>query len=217
MQLVTAIIKPFKLEDVRDALSAVGVNGITVTEVKGFGRQHGHSELYRGAEYVVDFLPKLKIEVAVSDDQLERAIEAINAGEMVTMAPEGTIPRGPAFFEPELVGRWGAAKLAHATKAQVIPLSLWGTENVWPRNQKLPNMSPTDAPEVIVRVGPPVELSYRSVDADTKRIMKALMDLLPPESREKRTPSPEELARTYPPGYSGDPEREIDRRPGTDT
>jgi nitrogen regulatory protein P-II 2 len=77
MKLVTAIIKPFKLDEVREALSAIGVQGITVTEVKGFGRQKGHTELYRGAEYVVDFLPKVKIEVALADDLLDRAIEAI--------------------------------------------------------------------------------------------------------------------------------------------
>jgi nitrogen regulatory protein P-II 2 len=77
MKLVTAIIKPFKLDEVREALSAIGVQGITVTEVKGFGRQKGHTELYRGAEYVVDFLPKVKIEAALADDLLERAIEAI--------------------------------------------------------------------------------------------------------------------------------------------
>ena len=77
MKLVTAIIKPFKLDEVREALSTIGVQGITVTEVKGFGRQKGHTELYRGAEYVVDFLPKVKIDVAIADDQLDRVIEAI--------------------------------------------------------------------------------------------------------------------------------------------
>ncbi|MBZ0248912.1 MAG: P-II family nitrogen regulator [Burkholderiales bacterium] len=77
MKLVTAIIKPFKLDEVREALSAIGVQGITVTEVKGFGRQKGHTELYRGAEYVVDFLPKVKIEAAVKDDILDQVIEAI--------------------------------------------------------------------------------------------------------------------------------------------
>ena len=77
MKLITAIIKPFKLDDVRESLSDIGVQGITVTEVKGFGRQKGHTELYRGAEYVVDFLPKVKIEVATSDDQLDQVIEAI--------------------------------------------------------------------------------------------------------------------------------------------
>ncbi|MEP7043731.1 MAG: P-II family nitrogen regulator [Dokdonella sp.] len=77
MQMVMAIIKPFKLDEVREALAEVGVQGITVTEIKGFGRQKGHTELYRGAEYVVDFLPKIKIEVAVSDDQVERVVETI--------------------------------------------------------------------------------------------------------------------------------------------
>jgi nitrogen regulatory protein P-II 2 len=77
MKLVTAIIKPFKLDEVREALSAVGVSGITVTEVKGFGRQKGHTELYRGAEYVVDFLPKVKIEAAIKDEILDQVIEAI--------------------------------------------------------------------------------------------------------------------------------------------
>ena len=77
MKLVTAIIKPFKLDEVREALSAIGVQGITVTEVKGFGRQKGHTELYRGAEYVVDFLPKVKVEAAIKDEMLDQAIEAI--------------------------------------------------------------------------------------------------------------------------------------------
>lgn len=78
MKLVTAVVKPFKLDDVREALSDIGMQGITVTEVKGFGRQKGHTELYRGAEYVVDFLPKVKLEVATSDDQVDSVIEAIS-------------------------------------------------------------------------------------------------------------------------------------------
>ena len=78
MKLVSAIIKPFKLDDVRQALSEIGVQGMTVTETKGFGRQKGHTELYRGAEYVIDFLPKIKIEVAIDDDQLDAVIEAIS-------------------------------------------------------------------------------------------------------------------------------------------
>jgi nitrogen regulatory protein PII len=78
MKLVTAVVKPFKLDDVREALSDIGMQGITVTEVKGFGRQKGHTELYRGAEYVVDFLPKVKIEVATTDDQVDHVIEAIS-------------------------------------------------------------------------------------------------------------------------------------------
>jgi nitrogen regulatory protein P-II 2 len=79
MKLVTAVIKPFKLDDVREALSEIGIQGITVTEVKGFGRQKGHTELYRGAEYVVDFLPKVKLEVAIDDSMLDQVIEAITA------------------------------------------------------------------------------------------------------------------------------------------
>ena len=78
MKMITAVVKPFKLDDVREALSDIGVQGITVTEVKGFGRQKGHTELYRGAEYVVDFLPKVKIDVAVSDAMVDRTIEAIS-------------------------------------------------------------------------------------------------------------------------------------------
>ncbi len=78
MKLITAIVKPFKLDDVREALSDIGVSGVTVTEVKGFGRQKGHTELYRGAEYVVDFLPKAKVEVAIPDDLADQAVEAIS-------------------------------------------------------------------------------------------------------------------------------------------
>ncbi|MSR09039.1 MAG: P-II family nitrogen regulator [Gammaproteobacteria bacterium] len=91
MKLITAIIKPFRLDDVRNALSEVGVNGMTVTEVKGFGRQRGHTELYRGAEYVVDFLPKSKVEVAVSDELVERVIEAITAAARTGKVGDGKI------------------------------------------------------------------------------------------------------------------------------
>jgi nitrogen regulatory protein P-II 2 len=91
MKFVTAIIKPFKLDEVREALSAIGVQGITVTEVKGFGRQKGHTELYRGAEYVVDFLPKVKIEVAIKDDLLEQVIEAIEKSANTGQIGDGKI------------------------------------------------------------------------------------------------------------------------------
>jgi nitrogen regulatory protein P-II 2 len=91
MKLVTAIIKPFKLDDVREALSDIGVAGITVTEVKGFGRQKGHTELYRGAEYVVDFLPKIKVEVAVDDGQLDQVIEAISGAAKTGKIGDGKI------------------------------------------------------------------------------------------------------------------------------
>jgi len=95
MKLVTAIIKPFKLDDVREALSGIGVQGITVTEVKGFGRQKGHTELYRGAEYVVDFLPKVKVEAAINDDLLEQVIESISKA-----ANTGKIGDGKIFVAP---------------------------------------------------------------------------------------------------------------------
>ncbi|MEZ5614691.1 MAG: P-II family nitrogen regulator [Rhodocyclaceae bacterium] len=91
MKLVTAIIKPFKLDEVREALSAVGVAGITVTEVKGFGRQKGHTELYRGAEYVVDFLPKVKVEAAVKDELLEQVVEAIEKAASTGKIGDGKI------------------------------------------------------------------------------------------------------------------------------
>jgi len=95
MKLVTAIIKPFKLDDAREALSEIGVQGITVTEVKGFGRQKGHTELYRGAEYVVDFLPKVKLEVAVAEDIVDQVIEAISKS-----ANTGKIGDGKIFVFP---------------------------------------------------------------------------------------------------------------------
>lgn len=93
MKMVTAIVKPFRLDDVRNALAEVGVQGMTVTEVKGFGRQRGHTELYRGAEYVVDFLPKAKIEVAVNDDILERVVETI-----IDSAKTGKVGDGKIFI-----------------------------------------------------------------------------------------------------------------------
>lgn len=95
MKMVCAVIKPFKLDDVREALSAVGVQGITVTEVKGFGRQKGHTELYRGAEYVVDFLPKVKMELVVQDNLVERTVETI-----ITAAKTGRIGDGKIFVIP---------------------------------------------------------------------------------------------------------------------
>ncbi|MCR6701368.1 MAG: P-II family nitrogen regulator [Dokdonella sp.] len=95
MKMVMAVVKPFKLDDVREALAEVGIQGITVTEVKGFGRQKGHTELYRGAEYVVDFLPKVKIEIAVSDDAVDRVVETI-----IQAAHTGKIGDGKIFVYP---------------------------------------------------------------------------------------------------------------------
>lgn len=95
MKMVTAIVKPFKLDDVREALADIGVQGVTVTEVKGFGRQKGHTELYRGAEYVVDFLPKMKLEIAVADERVEAVVEAV-----AQAANTGKIGDGKIFVFP---------------------------------------------------------------------------------------------------------------------
>jgi putative phosphoserine phosphatase/1-acylglycerol-3-phosphate O-acyltransferase len=138
---------------------------------------------------------------------------------MVALMPQGTIPRGKAFFEPKLKGRWGAARLAAMTGASVVPVGLWGTERVWPRSARLPNvLNVLDPPLVTVRVGEPVVLKNEDPDADTKRIMKAIMALLPPASRVKRKPTAEELAATLPPGHraAAAVTPEAKRRPGTD-
>jgi len=151
-----------------------------------------------------------------SHEPLKAAALALRAGEVVMIAPQGTIPRGPAFFEPELKGRWGTARLAAMTRAPVIPMGLWGTEQVWPRNARLPRIDPFRRPRVTVRIGPPVELTYDDLDTDTRLVMAALVDQLPPEAHERRTPTEEELRLTYPPGYRGDPASETERRPGRD-
>ena len=152
-----------------------------------------------------------------SDQPLEAAVAALAGGEMVAIMPQGTIPRGPAFFEPELKGRWGAARLAQLSGAPVIPVGLWGTEKVWPRSARVPNvLNMVDPPKVTASVGGPVALANKSLASDTKRIMRAIVDLLPPEAHVRHVPTQEELAATYPPGYKGDPESETSRRPGTD-
>jgi putative phosphoserine phosphatase/1-acylglycerol-3-phosphate O-acyltransferase len=141
----------------------------------------------------------------------------LRAGELVALMPQGTIPRGPAFFDQELQGRWGAARLAALSGAPVIPLGLWGTEKVWPRNARLPNVTNVlHPPTVRIRFGPAVAVGGVDPGADTKSIMGAISDLLPPEARVQREPTAEELASTYPPGYRGDPDLEHDRRPGDD-
>ncbi|MFN8017835.1 MAG: HAD-IB family hydrolase [Acidimicrobiales bacterium] len=152
-----------------------------------------------------------------SDEPLAAAAEALAAGEAVALMPQGTIPRGRAFFDPVLKGRWGAAKLAAMSGAPVIPIGLWGTERVWPRNARTPDVFAVGHPPTVrIRVGPPVPLGLQDPDADTAAIMEALVALLPPEAREHHDPTPEELARTLPSGYVGDPDAEAERRPGTD-
>ncbi len=169
--------------------------------------------------HVASALGGIRVERASgSAEPLHAAVAALEAGELVGLAPQGTIPRGKAFFEPVLKGRWGAARLHQLTDAPMIPIGIWGTEQVWPRSSRLPNvLNITHPPTVRVRVGPPVAgLKGKSLKADTERIMKAIVKQLPPEARKRRTPTLEELALTYPPGYSGDPAAETDRRPGTD-
>lgn len=140
-----------------------------------------------------------------SDEPLEAAAAALSAGELVAILPQGTIPRGPEFFDPELRGRKGVARLADMTGAPVIPMSVWGTERVWPRSERLPRFwNLLDPPRIEVRVGPPVELEGGAPEADTRRVMSAVADLLPPESRDAKDPTPGELALTYPPGRGPD-------------
>jgi len=152
-----------------------------------------------------------------SDEPLRLAAEALERGDIVALMPQGTIPRGRAFYDPVLRGRWGAARLAAMTGAPVVPVGLWGTEKVWPRSARVPNvLNVVTPPLVTVTVGESVALTHKSPDADTKRIMKAIMALLPPESRERRTPTEDEIALAMPPGAKGDGTNERRRRPGTD-
>lgn len=152
-----------------------------------------------------------------SDEPLRAATDALEAGELVAIMPEGTIPRGPAFFDPVLKGRWGAARLAKQTGSPVVPVGLWGTEKVWPRSSRLPNLLNVSAPPTIrIRVGEPLVLNGKTPGPDTRRLMTAISSLLPDEARRVRVPTDEELRLTYPSGYRGDPSRESDRRPGTD-
>jgi len=136
---------------------------------------------------------------------LREAQRALAGGELVALMPQGTIPRGLAFFDPVLKGRFGAARLAAASGAPVIPIGLWGTEKVWPRSARLPNVTNvTNPPTVVVRVGQPVSGLGGDVEADTTLIMEAIMALLPPEAREPHTPTEEELIRSYPAGRVGE-------------
>ena len=152
-----------------------------------------------------------------SDEPLRAAAESLEAGELVAMMPQGTIPRGRAFYEPVLKGRWGAAKLAAQTNSPIVPVGIWGTEQVWPRNAKLPNLTNvTSPPTVTVVVGEPFYLYGDDWDANTERIMNAIMDLLPPESRQWREPTEDEIRRALPSNYKGDLDAESERRPGTD-
>lgn len=170
---------------------------------------------------VVAALGGIRVDRGTGSDEPLRAAElALAAGELVAIMPQGTIPRGPAFFEPELKGRWGAAKLANLAEVPVIPLGLWGTEEVWPRSSKFPDVTNVLSPPTVqVRVGEPIMLDGVDLDEDTTTIMSAITDLLPPEANAPYNYSHDELARTYPGGIipdDVDPDHESHRRPGTD-
>lgn len=152
-----------------------------------------------------------------SDAPLQAAFDALTAGDLVAIMPQGTIPRGRAFFDPDLKGRWGAARLAALANAPVVPIGIWGTEKVWPRNAKLPNITNvTSPPEIVITVGAPMHLAGLDADADTKAIMSAIVNLLPEEARVHREPTEDELRRSFPSGYKGNPDAEDARRPGSD-
>lgn len=143
-----------------------------------------------------------------SEEPLEAAAEALDAGEVVVILPQGTIPRGRRFFEPELVGRPGVARLHETTGAPIVPVGLWGTEKVWPRASRLPNMvNLLRPPTVRIRVGEALHLPA-GIDPDdgTELVMSSVYDLLPDEAKQARDPTPAELARTYPPGAQPDDE-----------
>jgi putative phosphoserine phosphatase/1-acylglycerol-3-phosphate O-acyltransferase len=131
---------------------------------------------------------------------MRRATAALRAGEVVIVLPQGTIPRGEQFFDPVLHGHTGAARLAAATGAPVVPIGLWGTEEVWPRSSKVPNMAALQhPPRVTVTVGPPVPLGLEDAVADTTVLMAAIVDLLPEAARVERIPTQQDLDRTRPP------------------
>jgi len=151
-----------------------------------------------------------------SDEPLRAAAAALDAGEVVAVLPQGTIPRGPEFFEPDLKGRYGAARLVDMTGAPIVPMGLWGTERVWPRSSRVPELWNVLHPAPVrVRVGSTFALKPRTarqraagpptaawLDAATAKIMQAIADLLPPEAHERHEPTEDELARTYPAGHT---------------
>ncbi len=135
-----------------------------------------------------------------SGEPLRAAEAALKAGEVVIVLPQGTIPRGYDFFDPELHGKTGTARLAASTGATVVPVGLWGTERVWPRSSRLPDFTLVRKPPTVrVRIGAPLSLSLSDAKSDTRAIMTAIAALLPAESRRRHAPTPEELARTKPP------------------
>jgi putative phosphoserine phosphatase / 1-acylglycerol-3-phosphate O-acyltransferase len=184
--------------------------GLAVFEAGRNPRGLGKKELFDAP--VVGTLMRLSGAICVDRKRSGRAAfqeaeQALRNGEVLIIAPQGTIPRGESFFDPHLRGKTGAARLAAATGAPVIPLGLWGTEQVWPRSARLPNLTNVlHPPTVRVRVGPPVRgLTGTDFQADTERIMTAITALLPVEAQLHRIPTAEELARTMPPGRTAEP------------
>ncbi|MCP3855169.1 MAG: HAD-IB family hydrolase [Actinomycetia bacterium] len=152
-----------------------------------------------------------------SDRPLDDAADALAAGELVALMPQGTIPRGRAFFDPELKGRWGAVRLARTAGVPLVPVGLWGTEKVWPRSARVPNvLNVTDPPPIRIRVGAPFHAADGDIDQATAEMMERINALLPPEAHVRREPTPEELAAALPPGHGGDAANESERRPGSD-
>ena len=139
-----------------------------------------------------------------SDEPLAAAAQALATGDVVAIMPQGTIPRGMAFFEPTLKGRLGAARLAGLTGAAVVPVGLWGTERVWPRSARLPHFDLARPPAVRVIVGEALQVPGRSASRDTETIMAAITALLPAEARQPHQPTDDELRATFPPGYHGE-------------
>jgi putative phosphoserine phosphatase/1-acylglycerol-3-phosphate O-acyltransferase len=136
---------------------------------------------------------------AHSGAPMREAAAALRGGEVVLVLPQGTIPRGDAFFDPVLRGKTGVARLAAETGAAVLPVGLWGTEQVWPRSSSIPNMTTVLRPPMVtVRVGAPVSLGGEDAVADTQVVMAAIVDLLPDEARKQHTPTADELSRTRP-------------------
>ncbi|MDY7100177.1 MAG: HAD-IB family hydrolase [Actinomycetota bacterium] len=137
-----------------------------------------------------------------ADTPLLEAARALEAGELVALMPQGTIPRGEEFFDRVLRGRWGAVRLARMTGAPIVPVGLWGTERVWPRNARLPNLDVLDPPEVTACVGEPYTVEIDDVADATVDLMERIVALLPEEAGEPFVPTAEDLARTYPPGHA---------------
>lgn len=136
-----------------------------------------------------------------ADTPLLEAARALEAGELVALMPQGTIPRGEEFFDRVLRGRWGAIRLARMTGAPIVPVGLWGTEQVWPRNARLPNLHVIDPPKVTATVGRPYTVEIDDDDEATVDLMARIVALLPDEAADVRVPTAEDLARTYPPGH----------------